>query len=323
MSEPEKDAKLIAFPEASITLEEAYLRGLPSDATRKVYRRILANFAAFLAGKSFNERGLLAATMRDVEAYAAMLLETRTASTVNRSFSALAGFYTYAMHDGQIGYNPAEQARRPKSTDGVPRVGVTRSEVAALLTACNLAYYPEGGAIVRRDRALVFILAVQGLRISEAVNLRWDDIAEEGGYRLAIIRGKGGKVVKVPLAPAVSAALSAWRAVVPSALLLDSSVFRSIRRGGKSFGASLSRHGAEKRIGYLAGLAGIRHIHPHLFRHGAITEALAAGAPLHQVQDFARHADPKTTRKYDSNRLTLANPTVHTIAARLVPSEEE
>jgi integrase/recombinase XerD len=58
--------------------------------------------------------------------------------------------------------------------------------------------------------------------------------------------------------------------------------------------------------------AGIqKHIHPHLLRHASITAALEAGAPLHVVQDMARHADPRTTQRYNRRRHSIDGHATH------------
>lgn len=73
----------------------------------------------------------------------------------------------------------------------------------------------------------------------------------------------------------------------------------------------LDRHAAGRIVRRLARKAGIdKRISPHSVRHGAITAALDAGCSLRDVQDLARHADPRQTRRYDRARGALdRNPT--------------
>ena len=81
----------------------------------------------------------------------------------------------------------------------------------------------------------------------------------------------------------------------------------------------MSPQAIHKRLRVLAQRAGIqRAVHPHLLRHGAVTAALDAGVPLREGQDFARHADPRTTRRYDSHRRSLNNPTPHVLADKVL-----
>jgi integrase len=167
-----------------------------------------------------------------------------------------------------------------------------------------------------RDRALLIALVVQAWRLGELVGLRVEDLAEEQGHRVASIRGKGGTVLRVPLAATVDA-ISTW---TRAAEITTGPVFVPVLRGGHVVpGAPMSPHSAWKRVGFLARKAGItRRVHPHLFRHTSITVALANGVPLHQVQDHARHRDPRTTHRYDPHRNLLPNPSLHVIAGVLL-----
>jgi integrase/recombinase XerD len=108
--------------------------------------------------------------------------------------------------------------------------------------------------------------------------------------------GKGTKIVLVPLPPAVSRAID--RAVadrISGPILLNSR------------GARMDRHAATRRLRYLAQHAGvpITRPHPHMLRHTFVTTMLDAGVDLRDVQIAARHADPRTTMRYDRARQNL------------------
>jgi integrase/recombinase XerD len=119
-------------------------------------------------------------------------------------------------------------------------------------------------------------------------------------------RGKGGKVVLVPLPPAVSTAVAraaGERAGGP--LLLN-------RRGTR-----MDRHVATRRLRHLASDAWIRlpRMHPHMLRHTFVTTMLDAGVDLRDVQIAARHADPRTTMRYDRARKNLERHPNYILAA--------
>jgi integrase len=77
---------------------------------------------------------------------------------------------------------------------------------------------------------------------------------------------------------------------------------------------------AWKLVNRVARAAGVPYgISPHSFRHSAITIALSEGQPLHAVQDFAGHADPRTTRRYDRARESLDRSPAYGIAASVAP----
>jgi len=134
------------------------------------------------------------------------------------------------------------------------------------------------------------------MRIFETVGADIDDLREEHGHRVLRVRGKGGKVVLVPLPPAVSRAVdraAAKRSTGP--LLLN-------RRG-----TLMDRHAATRRLRQLAAVAGVRlpRMHPHMLRHTFVTTMLDAGLDLRDVQIAVRHADPRTTMRYDRARKNL------------------
>lgn len=310
---PTSTQYVVAFPEAEVSILDAYLRGLPGPATRKVYRQAIVVFDGFLG-----ERDLFSATRRDVEAYRAHL-ETagRAPATISKILSALSGIFVFAVEEGVAQRNPVALARRPKLPDVSNRKGLSATEVKSLLAV------PDVQTLAGlRDRAMLTVLAVQGWRLAELLGLRIEDLGEEQGHRVATIIGKGSKVARVPLAAATWSTISAW---TTAASIAAGPVFLPVLKGGRlRRGHAISQQAAWCRVRLLAERAGIpRHVHPHLFRHGAVTSALASGVALHLVQDFARHADPRTTRRYDSHRQSLSNPTAHVLAAALIANEVE
>ncbi len=160
---------------------------------------------------------------------------------------------------------------------------------------------------------VLVVLAVQGWRVGELLALRVEHLDEEGGHRVATIVGKGSKVARVPLAAATWTAIRLW---LDAAGIEAGPVAVAVPRGRQvRRGRALSSQAIDKRLKRLAQHAGLtRRVHAHLFRHGAVTCALDAGVPLREVQDFARHADPRTTRRYDSHRQSLNNPTPQVLA---------
>jgi integrase len=72
-----------------------------------------------------------------------------------------------------------------------------------------------------------------------------------------------------------------------------------------------------RRLARRAGLPAADRLSPHSLRHSAITAALNAGVPFRDVQDFAGHADPRTTRRYDRSRNSLDRHATYALASRL------
>src|SRR5215467_1067038 len=239
------------------------------------------------------ERGLdpLAARRPHLELYIRWMQEIRhfKPSTVSRRFSVVAGFYKTCVIDGLLEHSPAEHVRRPAVPPESPTLGFTHLQFEALLTAARDSANPC-------DFALVATLGLLGLRIFEATAADIADLGEEHGHRVLRVCGKGTRVVLIPLPPAVARAID--RAI-------------GARRSGpillNSRGARMDRHAATRRLRRLAETAGvpISRPHPHMLRHTFVTTMLDAGVDLRDVQIAARHADPRTTMRYDRARKTL------------------
>jgi integrase/recombinase XerD len=178
---------------------------------------------------------------------------------------------------------------RPAVPAESPPLGFTHLQFEALLNAARDSANPC-------DFALVAMLGLLGLRIFEATTANIADLGEEHGHRVLRVCGKGSKVVLIPLPPAVGRAID--RAIgirVRGPILLNS---RSAR---------MDRHAATRRLRRLAEAAGVRiaRPHPHMLRRTFVTTMLDAGVDLRDVQIAARHADPRTTMRYDRARKTL------------------
>ena len=236
------------------------------------------------------ERGLdpLAAQRPHLELYIRWMQEIRRfkPSAVSRRFSAAAGSNRTCALDGIVAHSPAEHVRRPSVPAESPTLGFTHLQSGALLTAARESANPCDFALV----------AMLGLRIFEATNADIADLSQEHGHRVLRVCGKGTKVVLVPLPPAVGRAID--RAV---ASRVRGPVLLNAR------GARTDRHAAIRRLHRLAEAAGIQvtRAHPRMLRHTYVTTMLDAGADLRDVQLAARHADPRTTMRYDRARSNL------------------
>jgi len=296
-----------ALPESRVSLQAAFLRGLPSEATRRVYRQVLNAYASFLGLSD-----VLTAGRREIESYRAMLeAEGKSPATVSKHLAAVCGLYNFAFQEGLIDRNPAMSVRRPKVSARSPRRALEPLEVRSLMGSIDT----ETLVGLRDWTALVTLLA-QGLRVSELLRLTVEDLVDEGGHHVAVVHGKGATIYRVPLAGATFRALHRW---LQAADIQSGPIFLAVTRSGTVVsGKAMTQQAFWKRLRLHAKRAGItRPIHAHLMRHTAITQALASGVELHRVQDFARHASPVTTRRYDSHRDSLDNPSAHIVADAL------
>jgi integrase/recombinase XerD len=246
-----------------------------SGLTRQAYELDLRQFASWCQQHQLH---LFGARRADIEFFARDLeARGRARATITRRLCTIAGFYRYAVEEELLDHSPAAHVRRPRLDYESHAVGLDRNELGALLVAAGLGPPPE--------HALISLLALNGLRVSEATGADIEALGMERGHRTLVITRKGGKVVTIPLAPRTARAL-------------DLAIGE--RTGGPIFRAAddgrLDRHGAGRTVRRVARRAGItKTVGPHTLRHAFITAALDAGVPLRDVQEAASHADPRTT----------------------------
>jgi integrase/recombinase XerD len=236
-----------------------------------------------------------------IELYVRWMQEIRRfkPSTVSRRMAVVTGFYRTCVIDAVLAHSPAEYVRRPRVPNESPVLGLSHLQFEALLAAARLSAN-------RCDFALVAMLGLLGLRISEASRADVHDLGEEHGHRVLLVHGKGGKETLVPLSPAVGRAVDqATDDRLAGPVLLN-------RRGRR-----MDRHCATRRLRALAETAVVRlpRVHPHLLRHTYVTTMLDAGVDLRDVQIAARHADPRTTMRYDRARKNLDRHPNYVLAA--------
>ena len=157
------------------------------------------------------------------------------------------------------------------------------------------------------EHALISLLTLNGLRVSEATGADIEHLGLERGHRTLTITRKGGKVVTIPLAPRTARAID-----LAIGERTDGPVFLA------TDGRRLDRHGAGRIVRKVARRAGIgKPVTPHTLRHAFITAALDAGVPLCDVQEAASHADPRTTMRYDRARGSLDRHATYIVAAHV------
>ena len=239
------------------------------------------------------EHGLdpLAAQRPHLELYIRWMQEIRRfkPSTVSRRFSVTAGFYRTCVLDGVLEHSPAEHVRRPSVPAESPTLGFTHLQFEALLTAARESANPC-------DFALVAMLGLLGL-------------ADLRGHRRGYRRPR--RRTRPPGAAGVRQGHQGRPG--PAAASRRPGHRPGNRHPGRgpillnSRGTRMDRHAATRRLRHLAETAGIQiaRAHPHMLRHTFVTTMLDAGVDLRDVQIAARHADPRTTMRYDRARKNL------------------
>jgi site-specific recombinase XerD len=242
----------------------AFLAGY-RGLTRDAYALDLRQFIAWC--QEHNVR-LFAARRADIECFARDIEARRRArATVARRLCTVAGFYRYVEREALLERSPAAHVRRPRLDYESHATGLDRNE-GALLVAAGLAS--------AREHTLVSLLAINGLRVSEALGADIEALGIELGHRALTVLRKGGKVVTIPFAPRTARAID---------LAIGERAEGPIFVGTN--GERLDRHAAWRIVRRLARKAGInKPVGPHTLRHAFITAAsFDAGVPLRDVQE--------------------------------------
>lgn len=266
--------------------------------TREAYGQDLHQWFTWCADRQLDP---LTAKRAHLELYGRWMEEARgnKPSTVHRRLTSLVGFYRMCEIDDVITKSPATYLRLPKiQTDETTTLGLDRLELSSLLAQARVGTPDEW--------ALITLLGLLGLRVSEACAVQVDDYqGTERGHRVLRLVGKGGKPATMPLPVPVLRALDACADGRTTGQLLHTQARTPMNR------AAATR--AVRRLAKRAGIT--KRISPHSLRHAFVTNALDAGVPIRDVQFAARHSDPRQTVKYDRARGNLDRHAVHTLTA--------
>ena len=275
-------------------LAEVWLRSPKfTPGTRDQYERVYQSWRVWCTATGVPP---LEARRRDVEAYAAALEKVGNPAaqkprplsrrSIVRHLAALSSYYRRAAaEEVTTRPNPVPIGDLPKVSRESPQPYMSAEDLRALIAAAD-----ADGA---RSSALVALLAMACLRVSEAISANVEDLTVgQRGVRFLRVHRKGGKVQQVPLPPPV------WERVERVV---------AGRRQGPLLATSAGRRWDRKaawetmrRLGRKAGIAA--PIGPHTLRHAYITRGHELQIPVAALQDAAGHASVNTTRGYDRSR---------------------
>jgi integrase/recombinase XerC len=204
-------------------------------------------------------------------------------SSAARKLSAVRGFIRWLSSREVLDYGVAAGLKGPKLPSSLPRA-LSFEETEKLLTEG-----PENGKHYQRDRLILELLYGSGLRVSELIDLNWENI--ETDQRMIRVFGKGSKERLVPFGPGVKKLLEDWKL---------------LSKEGTKGPLFLSEKGAERltvrtvhRLVQRAALrVGIYGVSPHTLRHCFATHLLERGAPLRVVQELLGHESIAATQRY-------------------------
>ncbi len=221
----------------------------------------------------------------------------RKLATVACKLNALAGFYRFAVIDGLLDRDPMIDVRRPRIERVSTTQGLTRTEFADVLRVVE--------PMAPSAHALICLLGLNGLRVSETCALTIADLGHHKGQRTARLHREGGKTQTVPMSHRTS-----W--AVGSAIEGRTEGFVLLTRAG----TRLDRRAAGRTVARVIRATGItKRITPHSLRHTFITMALDAGQTERDIAISTGHADTRMVSYYDRGRDNISRNSTHAVAA--------
>jgi integrase/recombinase XerD len=210
-----------------------------------------------------------------------------SARSVARALAAIRGFFRFLIAERHLKHDPTENLDNPKLWSTLPK-SLHPEEVEALLEAPDLAT-PEG----LRDAAMLELLYATGLRVSELIRVKVEDVVLDAGFLRTF--GKGSKERIVPFGDRARDAITAYIENGRSHFNHRNDVHLFLTNRGRP----MTRQTFWMKITRYARQAGIKtHISPHVLRHSFATHLLENGADLRSVQLMLGHSDISTTQIY-------------------------
>jgi integrase/recombinase XerD len=252
------------------------------------YGQDLEKFATFASesGRSLRDIG-----RSDVVDFLASLYRRRLDSrSVARHLVTLRNFFRFCQREGMIPDDPTEHLQSPRIRSKLPSF-LTVSEVERLLAEPDRNRHQIHGI---RDKAMLELLYATGMRVSEMLHLKIEDVHFDQGYVRCI--GKGDRERLVPVGRRALAAIQRYlRQSRPKLLKSKTNTFLFVNQ----MGDRLDRIGFWRLLAAYGRRAGLRiRLSPHKLRHTFATHLLERGADLRSVQMMLGHADIATTQIY-------------------------
>ena len=270
------------------------------------YANDMAHFLCFLSGYlggrvTLSHVGAL--TARDIRAWLAGRAGAFEASSTARALSTVKSFCRWLEKQGHGVSTAIFHIRSPKIKKSLPKaLGVEQARQA--IEAAG--EHHEESWVAKRDLALLMLLYGCGLRISEALSLRYNDIPKGD---VLIIIGKGNKERHVPVLAVVVQAIDAYVVACPYPFTPGAPLFLGVR--GKALDPAIF----QKTLRTIRRQLSLPETAtPHAFRHSFATHLLSAGGDLRSIQELLGHASLSTTQRYthvDKERLLGAYKNAH------------
>ncbi|KLI76431.1 MULTISPECIES: site-specific tyrosine recombinase XerD [Lacticaseibacillus] len=259
-------------------------RGLAST-TQISYQQDLMSFQAWLTSQ---KRTTFPEDFVVIQAFLKKQNDTKAPASVSRMISALRKFYRFLLREGAVKTDPMTKIDTPKKAQHLPAT-LSGPEIDALMAKPDITK-PLG----LRDRAIFELMYATGLRVSELIGLRMDQL--HLAMNLLQVTGKGDKERLVPISPQATEWVNRYLRDARPQLIKQQqpkAVFVNFH------GHALTRQAIWKNLKtYIASVGIQKDVTPHTLRHSFATRLLENGADLRVVQELLGHSDISTTQIY-------------------------
>ena len=272
-----------------------------SENTVEAYMRDLNDFAAYAKSKQDCQEPQNI-THETIEQYLANIYDRGVSKrTQSRILSSLRGFFKFLILTEVITTSPTEFINHPKSSRHLPTV-LTFEEISAIIDSFDLS-----SALGHRNKAMLEMLYSCGLRVSELISLKIQDVFFDD--QIVRVIGKGNKQRLVPMSEEAVKQVNLYLMCRPQLAVNHSDILFLNRRG-----RPLTRIMIFNIIKEAAERVGIKkNISPHTFRHSFATHLLQGGASIRQVQEMLGHESIVTTEIYTHLNTTHLHRTLETL----------
>lgn len=254
--------------------------------TRISYERDLRKLKEYLEKQGI--KAVYEVTETSLNSYILFLeKEGKAASTVSRYIASFKGYFEYCMRRGIITNDPAERLKPPKVEKKFPQI-LTISETEQLMKGPDMK--SDKGI---RDKAMLELLYATGIRVSELISLKVEDM--NLGMEYVVCHEKSKERI-IPFGAEAKKALSVYLGNTRAKMVGETeNGYLFVNCSGKP----MSRQGFWKLIKFYADKAGIeKEITPHTFRHSFAAHLIENGADIESVQKMMGHTDVSTTQMY-------------------------
>ncbi len=259
-----------------------------SDHTVKSYITDLKQFFDFLKNEFEITNHISEVQFQLVRAWIASMLEQGlNPRSVNRKISTLRSYYKFLIREGKISENPMLKVIAPKLSKRLP-VFIEEDQIEYLLDKIDF----EEGFIGRRNKLIIELFYVTGIRLSELINIKKDDI--DFYNRVIKILGKRNKERLIPLSSNIIKDLKNF---ISNNTITD---FLFTNDNGNKLYPRLVYRVVHRYIGKISSVS---KKSPHILRHTFATHMLNNGADINAIKNLLGHANLSATQVYTHNSI--------------------